>query len=60
MNSTDSDRSATTEGADALAWAMLAELTGCADVTWALGGLATAGGNPASGTDSTARDGSTQ
>ncbi|MHB9854579.1 hypothetical protein ACSYGO_35775 [Streptomyces krungchingensis] len=51
MTSQDSDHSA----ADALGWAMLAELTGCADVAWALGGPAP--GESAATADTATQDG---
>ncbi|MFC7266987.1 hypothetical protein [Streptomyces lutosisoli] len=49
---TNADRTA---AADALGWAMLAELTGCADVVWALGGPAP--GDTGDGSDSAPHDG---
>jgi hypothetical protein len=52
MTSTNSERTAS---ADALGWAMLAELTGCADVVWALGGPAP--GDGVDGVDSVVVDG---
>ncbi|GGN92746.1 hypothetical protein GCM10011579_090920 [Streptomyces albiflavescens] len=55
MTSTNSERTAS---ADALGWAMLAELTGCGDVAWALGGPAP--GDGVDGGESVAVDGGEQ